>query len=134
MITWFIIGIIFLVIELLEFGLISIWFAIGAFVTMFFYNFDLKIQILIFVVVSGLSLLLIRNIAVKYMKGNSRELDRITGQRVKIQKIIPRGEEIIYVVRLDGKYWECRSSDIFEIGDMAEVLKISGNKLILKRK
>ena len=36
MLNWFIVGIVFLIIEGLSFGLISIWFALGAFVTMFF--------------------------------------------------------------------------------------------------
>lgn len=31
MLLWFIIGVVFLVIEILTFGLISIWFALGAF-------------------------------------------------------------------------------------------------------
>lgn len=33
--TWFLLGIVFLGIEAISFGLISIWFAIGAFVAMF---------------------------------------------------------------------------------------------------
>lgn len=61
MLTWFIIGVVLLGIELINFGLVSIWFAIGAFITMFFTDFSLKVQIGIFVITSALFLFLIRN-------------------------------------------------------------------------
>ena len=130
---WFGIGVLFLGIELLNFGLVSIWFACGAFVTMFFTRFPLSYQLYIFVLVSGLSLAFIRRFAVKHMKGKSHELDRITSQCVKIEKIQLRGEIPIYTVRLDGKYWEAICDEKLEVGDIAEVEKIEGNKLILVR-
>lgn len=131
MLTWFIIGVVLLGIELINFGLVSIWFAIGAFITMFFTDFSLKVQIGIFVITSALFLFLIRRVAVKYMKGRSKELDRITSKKVKIESIKNRGDSIIYNVRLDGKYWEAVGDYSFNIGDIAIVKEITGNKLVL---
>lgn len=128
---WFGLGILFLGIEMLSFGLVSVWFACGAFVAIFFSSFSLSSQIYIFISVSALSLIFIRRVAMKYMKGRSKELDRITGKDVKIEKIQLRGEIPIYSVRLDGKYWEAISSDQLNIGEIAEVEKIEGNKLVL---
>lgn len=130
---WLLIGIVFLIIEFLSFGLISIWFAFGAFVTMLFTNLSIQYQFYIFVIVSGLSFLLIRKAALKFIKKKENVLDRITGQTVKIEKIELRGEDRIYNVRLDGKHWEAKSDFIFEKNDIARVEKIVGNKLWLNK-
>ncbi|MGL4425243.1 MAG: NfeD family protein [Cetobacterium sp.] len=134
MLTWFIVGLVFLIIELLSFGLISIWFSLGAFLTMPFYRISLEYQFYIFVSISLISLLLVRKIALKYFKSNSKELNRITKQEVVIEKFEIRGAEKIYSVYLDGKNWQAISSENFEIGNSAIVDKIVGNKLILIKK
>ncbi|MGL5089233.1 MAG: NfeD family protein [Fusobacteriaceae bacterium] len=134
MLTWFIIGLLFLGVELLTFGLISIWFAFGAFLTMPFYNFSLQHQFYIFVFISLISLILVRKIALKYFKINSKELNRITKKEVTIDYIELKGTQRIYTVYLDSKIWQAISSEIFEIGDRAIVEKIIGNKLVLIKK
>ena len=133
MLNWFVVGIIFLIIEGVSFGLVSIWFALGAFVTMFFYKLEMINQFYIFVTVSGLSLIFIRKFAMKFLKKNGKELDRISGKEVKIEKKSTRGNMKIYTVSLDGKYWDCISVDDLETGDVATVIKIEGNKLILEK-
>lgn len=133
MLNWFIVGIVFLIIEGLSFGLISIWFALGAFVTMFFHKLELVNQFYIFVGTSGLALIFIRKSAVKFLKPKSKSLDRISGKEVKIEKKETRGSVKIYTVTLDGKYWDCISVDDLETGDIATVIKIKGNKLILEK-
>ncbi|MGL4946761.1 MAG: NfeD family protein [Cetobacterium sp.] len=134
MLTWFIVGLVFLSIELLSFGLISIWFALGAFLTMPFYNLSLEYQFYIFVSISLVSLILVRKIALKYFKTNSKELNRITKQEVVIEGLELKGNQKIYTVYLDGKIWQAISSYSFEIGEHAVVEKIVGNKLILNKK
>ncbi len=134
MLLWFIIGVVFLVIEILTFGLISIWFALGAFLTMIFYEASLENQFYIFVGASLLFLVLIRKLALKHFKGNSKELNRIKGKVVKIEKIEVRGSNNFYTVYLDGKIWEGISKSNFSVGDEAIVEKIMGNKLVLSKK
>ncbi|WP_300330485.1 NfeD family protein [Fusobacterium sp.] len=133
MLNWFLVGIVFLIIEGVSFGLVSIWFALGAFVTMFFNKLEMINQFYIFVTVSGLSLIFIRKLAMKFLKKNGKELDRISGKEVKIEKKSTRGNMKIYTVSLDGKYWDCISVDDLETGDVATVIKIEGNKLILEK-
>lgn len=134
MLLWFIIGVVFLIIEILTFGLISIWFALGAFLTMIFYNLSLEVQFYIFVGASLLFLILIRKLTLNHFKGNSHELNRIEGKIVKIEKIDIRGNTNIYTIYLDGKIWEGISKYNFNIGDEAIVEKIMGNKLVLSKK
>ncbi|MGL6115841.1 MAG: NfeD family protein [Cetobacterium sp.] len=131
---WFFLGLIFLGVELLNYGLFSIWFAIGAFVTMGFTGFSPWIQFYVFVLVSLITLLLIRRIAVKYLRKKSKVLDRITGKMVSIQGIEDKGYIKVYTVYLDGKYWSAISEEQLEIGDDAMVEKVEGNRLILKYK
>lgn len=130
MFLWFIIGIVFLGIELVSFGLISIWFSIGAFVTMFFVDLNIYNQFYIFVGVSLISLLLVRKIAVKYLKGKSKEVDKINKSLVIVKEIKENGN---YTVYSQGKYWDCISKEKLEIGEEVLVEKIEGNKLILKK-
>lgn len=130
---WFFIGLVFLVVEGLNFGLISIWFAIGAFVTMFFSKFSFEYQFYIFIIISGLSLIFIRKFAVFYLKGKNSELDRITKSKVQVEDIKLRGNIKIYEIKLDGKIWEGVSQDELELKEVAEVEKIKGNKLVLKK-
>lgn len=132
--TWFFIGLAFIFIEGISFGLISIWFAVGAFVTMFFTHLPMDYQLYIFIGVSGLSLLLIRKTALLHLKGKGKELDRITNSKVKVEDIIVRGNEKIYIVKLDGKIWEAICENKLDLGEIAEVEKIRGNKLILIKK
>lgn len=131
--TWFFIGLAFVVIEGLSFGLISIWFAIGAFVAMFFTHLPIDYQFYIFIAVSGISLLLIRKTALHHLKGKSKELDRITKSEVKIDSIEQRGSIEVYTVKLDGKIWEAICDKKLEIDELAQVEKIQGNKLVLNK-
>ncbi len=131
--TWFLIGVVFLGIEAISFGLISIWFAVGAFVAMFFTHLPTDYQFYIFIAISGVSLLLIRKSALHYLKGRSKELDRITKKEVKIENLELRGNENIYTVKLDGKIWEAICENSLKIGELAQVDKIQGNKLVLKK-
>lgn len=133
MLNWFLVGIVFLIIEGISFGLVSIWFAFGAFVTMAFYRLEFINQFYIFVGVSALSLIFIRKIAIKFLKPSGKKLDRINGKEVKIENKEERGNVKIYTVSLDGKYWECISVDDLQTGDIATVIKIEGNKLILEK-
>ncbi|STO31544.1 Uncharacterised protein [Fusobacterium necrogenes] len=129
--TWFFIGVVFLIIEGISFGLLSIWFAIGAFVTMFFTYLPIDYQFFIFIVISGISLLLIRKTTIVYLKSKRKEVDRIRKANVKVDNILIRGNERIYIVKLDGKIWESICKNKLEIDEIAQVKEIKGNKLLL---
>lgn len=133
MTIWIVIGIILLLIEIATIGLVSVWFAVGAFITAFFTEFTLKTQFAIFVLISLISLIIFRNMAMKRFKGKSEELDRITKKRVVVEGKEDKGSYKIYNVYLDGKHWSALCDTELEIGDEVEVKEIKGNKLILKK-
>lgn len=131
MLVWFIVAVVCIGIELISFGVVSIWFAIGAIVTMFFTKLPIQQQFYIFVTTSLVSLIFFRKIAMKYVKGKSKESDRIRGADFKVLSI---KENKIYEGKLDGKHWIGICEDELTVGEVAKVRDIKGIKLILKKK
>ncbi len=131
---WMLIFIVLILIELFTINLVSIWFAIGAlasFVVSLFLE-NVTIQILVFIVVSGISLLLTRKFVAK-VRGREVEatnLDRVIGQigvvTEEITKLEP-GE-----VKVDGKRWSAVSTKKIQVGSKVEILSIEGVKLHVK--
>ncbi|WP_294707123.1 NfeD family protein [uncultured Fusobacterium sp.] len=131
-IVWLVGAIIFAVIEFIVPGLISIWFAISAVITIFFSMIVEKVlyQGYFFVVVSVLLLLITRKYCKKIRSQKNDKVDRITGTVVEIKEIDERGNYIIY---LDGKHWLGKSETLLNVGDKAKILKIEGIKLVLEK-
>lgn len=131
-IIWLVGAIIFAVIEFIVPGLISIWFAISAVITIFFSMIVEKVlyQGYFFVVVSVLLLLITRKYCKKIRSQKNDKVDRITGTVVEIKEIDERGNYIIY---LDGKHWLGKSETLLNVGDKAKILKIEGIKLVLEK-
>ena len=132
--TWMIIFLVLLFVELVTVNLVSIWFAVGAFASFIATYFidSLTIQIIIFIVVSSIVLVLTRKI-VKKIKGDKVEatnLDRVIGKigivTEKITKLEP-GE-----VKVDGKKWSATSTGKISVGSKVEILSIDGVKLNVK--
>ena len=132
--TWMIIFLVLLFIELVTVNLVSIWFAVGAlaaFISTYFID-SVTIQVLIFIVVSAISLILTKKI-VKKIKGGKIEatnLDRVIGKigivTEEITKLEP-GE-----VKVDGKKWSAISNKKIVEGSKVEILSIDGVKLNVK--
>ena len=132
--TWMIIFLVLLFIELVTVNLVSIWFAMGAFAAFLVtYITDMvTIQIAVFIVVSSISLILTKKI-VKKIKGGKVEatnLDRVIGKigvvTEEITKLEP-GE-----VKVDGKKWSAVSTKKIIVGSKVEILSIDGVKLNVK--
>ena len=135
-IYWIILFLVLLLIELATVNLVSIWFAIGslaAFITSFFTD-SILIQLLIFVVISVVSLFITLPI-VKRFKSKEKivptNLDRVIGKEVDVVKEIKPnhyGE-----VEVFGTTWTATSKDTFKVGEKAKVVKMDGVKLIVER-
>lgn len=133
--TWMIIFLVLLFIELVTVNLVSIWFAIGAFAAFLVtYITDMvTIQIAVFIVVSSITLILTKKI-VKKIKGGKVEatnLDRVIGKigvvTEEITKLEP-GE-----VKVDGKKWTAIASKTIEVGSIVKILEINSTKLTVER-
>lgn len=132
--TWMILFIILIFIEIITVNLVSIWFALGALVAFIFSLFieNTTWQIAIFVGVSLLSLLFTKRF-VKKLRVNdvvATNLDRVIGLvgivTEEVNKLEP-GE-----VKVDGKRWTAISNKKIRVGSKVEILSIDGVKLNVK--
>lgn len=136
-VIWGIAMVIFLIIEGVTPGLVSIWFAAGALCALLcsVFNGPLWLQILLFIVVSIAALILTRPLARKYINGKRQatNADRMIGMtgRVteRIDNIAATG-----AVQLGGKTWTARSGDGQPIdeGTLVQAEHIEGVKLIVR--
>ncbi len=131
--TWMIVFLILLFVELATVNLVSIWFAVGAlcaFIVSYFIDL-LYIQIIVFIVVSSITLLLTRKVVDKIKENKeATNLDRVIGKigivTSEITKLEP-GE-----VKVDGKKWSAISTKKIKVGSKVEILSIDGVKLNVK--
>lgn len=135
--TWLLMFVILLFIETLTFNLITIWFAIGslgAFIATYFTD-DIIMQFLVFVIITGLSLILTRPLVKKLLNGSGHvktNLDSVVGEFGIVDvEIRPN---VIGRVTVSGKDWSAKSNKVLLVGSKVEILAIEGVKLIVKEK
>ena len=135
---WLAAIIVFLVVEALVPGLVSLWFAfgaLGAFVSALLHA-PMWLQIVWFLVLSILSLCLTRPLAKKYVNGKTQptNADMVIGRECivneEINNLLATG-----AVTVSGKVWTARSEDddiIIPAGETVAAVRIEGVKLIVR--
>lgn len=138
--VWFIIGAVLLLAEFGITGLLTIFFAFGAFcisILLFFFDFSLSTQLLLFSLISLGSLLLLR----KYLKniftgkkstdpGSEALEDGFTGKTAVAKTAFTAGGT--GKVEFNGTGWEAESSENIEAG--SRVLITGKDSIVLKIK
>ena len=135
-IFWLVAAVFFLIVEAATPALVSIWFALGAFVALIaaFFGAQLWIQILLFLVASAVALVVTRPLAKKYLdkKHIPTNADMVIGKEgvvtEEINNLSAHG-----AVSCQGKVWTARSLDekILAEGTKIKVHSIEGVKLIV---
>lgn len=136
--VWFGVGLLAVVLELLTASaLVSIWFAVGACAAALvsLLDFSIGIQIAVFVIMSFLSMLIVRPVAARYLRGNvvRTNADRYIGEKGIVTKKITSndwGE-----VKIQGTIWHAVSVEDEEIeeGSRVKVVAIEGAKLLVMK-
>ena len=138
--VWVVLMIVFLVVEGIVPGLVSIWFALGALAALIssMLGAQLWLQAVWFIVVSVLALIATRPLAKKYV--NSRvqatNADMFIGQECVVKEAVNQLAET-GAVAIGGKIWTARTDSadtILEEGSIAVVERIEGVKLIVRKK
>lgn len=135
---WFLVALVFIVIEASTLNLITIWFAGGALASLvvaLIVPQMIWLQFLVFIIVSILLVFTIRNYAVKKLRASQvkTNVNSLIGRRAIVTQTI---EEFKYgEVKVDGAYWTAKSVDgsIIEKDAVVEIIDISGVKLIVKK-
>lgn len=138
MIFWLMVAVVMIVVELITLGnLVSIWFAIGALVAMFvsIFTTSFAIQVIIFALVSIASMLLVRPIVNRTLRGRmiSTNADSIIGRKFHLHDEITN--DSWGMINVDGSMWSAVSYDHkpIERDVLVEVIAIAGVKLVVKQ-
>lgn len=139
MLVWLGLMILFIIIEIATVGLTAIWLAGGALTAVLFdvAGAGLEWQIFAFIVVSILLLVFTRPFAKKYINAHHEKTnyEELIGEVVKVTETVDNLEQTGAAVAR-GLEWTARSEEKGEklpAGSLAEVVAVSGVKLILKR-
>ena len=133
---WLIAMVLFGVLEAVTVGLTSIWFAVGALAALIAASLGAfaLVQVIVFLVVSFVTLLLVRPLAQRYINDRKEptNADRVIGQEAVVTQTIDnlRGEGQVSV---SGAAWTARSQEEAPIpaGTRVRVLRIEGVKVIV---
>ena len=137
-ILWILATVAFLVIEACTSAVVSIWFAGGAVAGLIASMFDVGFgfQIFVFLFVSVILIVFLRKIAFKTIRGKKQDtnLDRIIGSKVVILEEVNNLQRTGTACVGDIE-WKVKSEDgeIIEKGETAEVVKIEGVRLVVKK-
>ena len=138
-VVWLIAMAVFLIVEGIIPGLVSIWFAVGALAALLaaMVGAPLWLQLVWFVLVSIAALALTRPLAKKYVNGRvtPTNADRILDKECVVRETIDnlRGTGTVAV---DGKVWTARMLNEDETAREGEIViarRIDGVKLIVER-
>ena len=138
-VVWLIAMAVFLIVEGIVPGLVSIWFAVGALAALIaaMVGAPLWLQLVWFVLVSIAALALTRPLARKYVNGRvtPTNADRILGKECVVRETIDnlRGTGAVAV---DGKVWTARmlnENETAREGETVIARRIDGVKLIVEK-
>lgn len=133
---WLIAMVLFGVLEAVTVGLTSIWFAVGALAALIAASLGAfaLVQVIVFLVVSFVTLLLVRPLAQRYINDRKEptNADRVIGREAVVTQAIDnlKGEG---QVNVSGAVWTARSQEEAPIpaGTRVRVLRIEGVKVIV---
>ena len=138
MISWLVVLVVFIAIELNTMALTTIWFAGGALAAFFvaFAGFSVKTQLVVFLIVSLLMLIFTRPFASKFInKGTVKtNVDGLIGKKARVTAEINNQFSLGAAV-VGGQEWTARTEDdecIVPVGTMVLIKGIRGVKLIVE--
>lgn len=134
---WLIALIVFLIVEALTVGLVSIWFAAGSLVALLVSLAvdNIWVQFAVFFVVSAVCLLALRPLRQKYLKKDYQptNADRAVGSIGVVTEPIDN-LNATGAVQLEGKVWTARSVDgsLIPVDAKVKVKRIEGVKVLVR--
>ena len=137
-IIWLAAMVVFAIIEAATLGITSVWFALGALAALIssLCGAQLWLQIVWFIVISGVTLAFGRRLLKKYFvpRRSSTNAERV----LEMQGVVTECIDNLAgtgAAKFDGKIWTARAEDYgvkIEAGTVVEALRIEGVKLIVQ--
>ena len=118
--------------------LTSIWFAIGALCAWIvsIIKGPVWLQIAVFILVTALTVLITRPLALKYLKPKTQKTnaDAVPGKEgIVVAEVRPM--EGIGQIKVEGMIWSAKpenGTDHFDVGDRVKVVRIEGVKAVIR--
>lgn len=137
LIIWGLVLVLAVIVEAATEQLVSIWFALGALIAAILACFNVAwyIQLIVFAVVSLVSLIAVKFILIKDRQKQSTVLtntDSLIGSEILVTKTINGLEEPGQGKHRDV-FWTLESDEVIEAGEKAIISEIKGNRLIVKK-
>lgn len=136
--VWLGLLVLFLAVEFATAQLTTVWFAAGALVSLLLASFgvdNLAIQIIVFTLVSLVSLILTRPLVKKWTRAKKQptNADMVIGEEAVVTETISNTDGK-GLAKVNGAIWSARSADdsIIPAGKTVTVRKIEGVKLIVE--
>lgn len=136
--VWLAVVAVSLIVEFMSWDLTSIWFAIAGLISLILSainGISWEVQLAVFVVISALLLIFVRKICRKLLLKNTNtktNVDAFVGKQLKLLKAVTNdcGGE----VKINGVIWQAvtDNGEEIEAHNVVEVLRVEGNKLIVK--
>jgi membrane protein implicated in regulation of membrane protease activity len=137
-ILWLIAVVVFAVLEMLTYQLVSIWFAGGAIGGLIAYALgaDFTVQLVVFLVLAALLLIATRPFVKKMRNGSilKTNVDSLVGREAMITDAICNVENH-GEAKVDGMVWTARScsGEPIPVGEVVVVDRVEGVKLMVKK-
>ncbi len=127
-----------IIVEFSTTELVSIFFAFGALIALiisFIPNVEWWVQLIIFVVISGISLFGLRPLMHKVLNKEKRNtnVDELIG---RVVTVIDVNGDNYPEAKVNGLIWRLSSikeEEVLNVGDKATILKIEGNRLVVRK-
>lgn len=128
-----------IVIEFATMEIISIWFTVGAvipFILAATNSVAWWVQILVFIGVSALLIISLRNVTKKFLLKNSEgktNLESVIGQEFRM--IEKTDFETIGAIKINDVVWSAveENHKAIDKGEIVQVVRVQGNKMIVKK-
>lgn len=135
---WLGVFVISIIIEATTTELVSIFFAFGSVVTLiisFIPGVSWWIQLIIFVAISGASLIGLRPLMHKFLNKEKRQtnVDELIGKKISI---IDENNDGCYEAKINGIIWRViniNEEEKLKLEDKVEIVSINGNKLVVRK-
>ena len=137
-ILWFVLFLVFLIVEVLTVSLTCIWFAAGALLALILalFNVPILVQFIVFAILSIVLMIFTKPVLSRKLLANREKTnyESVIGQSAKVTEQINNIDNK-GTVMLNGLEWTARSVDdrVIEVDTIVEVVRVEGVKVIVKK-
>ena len=139
-IVWLVVFVLSIIIEACTLELVSIFFSLGSIVALilsFITGVPYYIELVVFVVLSVISLVALRPVMSKILNKEKRltNIDEFVGKEVRLTKAYHQDD--LGETKIDSVIWRVlniEEKEPMEVGQEVLIVSVKGNKLVVKKK